>query len=163
MAKVFFRVLEENGNMLDGAYNEVEYTFFFLYPIIKKTLYDVPINFKLGESHLQCAIKKTNDDEAADAGPKIDIIMTYKRNNLPVGVVEVSGSNHKVNKNHYVGDRNKIAKNLKSIIGSTEKASITPDILALKKSEGVRASSIPQQHLCLRPLRNHPLLLPVCE
>ncbi|KAF1807244.1 hypothetical protein FB192DRAFT_1019394, partial [Mucor lusitanicus] len=107
--------------------------FFFLFPILKQALLSIPFVFKLGESHLQCAIKQTNDDEAADADPKIDIIMSHKQNTLAMSVVEVSGPNHKVNKSHYIGDRNKIAKNLKSIIKTIENTSSTPDIQALKK------------------------------
>lgn len=125
--------LENNGNKLNGSCNETKYTFFFLYPVIKHLLYSAPFNFKLGESHLQCAIKTTDDDEAADAGPKIDIIMSHKENGLALSVVEVSGPNYKTNKNHFVGDRNKITKNLKAILRQIQKTCSAPDIVAFKK------------------------------
>lgn len=112
-------------NKFSGAWNEIEYTFFFIYPLLKQALHNVPFEFRLGESHLKCAIKNTNDDEAAESGPKIDIIMYYKRLDLAMSVVEVSGPNHKVNKNHCLGDRVKIAKILKSILKAIEKSTKT--------------------------------------
>ncbi|KAL7320240.1 hypothetical protein PS15m_000149 [Mucor circinelloides] len=133
IVKTFAAALENNGNKLNGSCNETKYTFFFLYPVIKHLLYSAPFNFKLGESHLQCAIKTTDDDEAADAGPKIDIIMSHKENGLALSVVEVSGPNYKTNKNHFVGDRNKITKNLKAILRQIQKTCSAPDIVAFKK------------------------------
>ncbi|KAG1108182.1 hypothetical protein G6F42_016083 [Rhizopus arrhizus] len=133
IVKAFAAALENNGNKLNGGYNETEYTFFFLHPAIKHLLYSFPFNFKLGESHLQCAIKTTDDDEVADAGPKIDIIMSHKENGLALSVVKVSGPNYKTNKNPFVGDRNKIAKNLKAILRQIQKTCSTPDIVAFKK------------------------------
>ncbi|KAL7334437.1 hypothetical protein PS15p_200064 [Mucor circinelloides] len=133
MIKICAGAIFAGDNKFSGAWNEVEYTFFFIYPLLKQALHNVPFEFRLGESHLKCAIKNTNDDEAADCGPKIDIIMYYKRLDLAMSVVEVSGPNHKVNKNHYLGDRVKIAKNLKSILKAIEKSTKTPDIITFKK------------------------------
>lgn len=60
-----------------------KYLLLLFIPILKQALHCIPFNnFKLGEAHLQCAIKQTADDDAADTGPKIDIIMSHKLTSL---------------------------------------------------------------------------------
>lgn len=88
----------------------MEYTFFFICPLLTQALHNVPFEFKLGESHLKCAVKNADGDKAADSGPKIGIITYHKRLELAIGVVEVSGRKYKVNKNHYLGDRKNVEK-----------------------------------------------------
>ncbi|KAL7320867.1 hypothetical protein PS15m_000712 [Mucor circinelloides] len=129
---VLANALMIHTNKLAGDWNEVEYTFFFIYPILKRALYDVPFRFKLGEPHFQCAVKHINDDEAADSGPKIDAVMYHKSLGLAKSPVEVSGPNYKINKNYCIGDRVKLARNLKSILKAIEKCTKTPDTITLQ-------------------------------
>lgn len=140
------------GDKLNGQWNEVEFTFFFLFPIFQQVFFDVPFSPKLwvttdfkiicmsnfcilfsGESHLHCAARVTNDDEHSEAGPKIDIIYTHNLYNLAISVCEVSGPNHKTNKTHFLGDRNKLSRNLKSILKAIEHSTITPNLKSFKK------------------------------
>ncbi|CEP06975.1 hypothetical protein [Parasitella parasitica] len=88
-------------------YNETEYTFYFLV--------------------------QTNDESRAAVGSKIDIIISHKIFGVEIGVVEVSGPSHKVDKTHFLGDRAKIAKNLKSIHKQLERSATTPNLAALKR------------------------------
>jgi hypothetical protein len=67
----------------------------------------------------------TADDERTQAGSKIDIIMLHKILKIAVSVCEVSGPHLKINKTHFLGDRNKLAKNMRSILNSIENTSST--------------------------------------
>lgn len=78
-------------------------------------------------------MKHTDDDEAADSEPKVDAVMYHKGLDLAMSLVEVSGPNYKVNKKHCIGDRDKLARNLKSILKAIEKFTKTFDIITLKK------------------------------
>lgn len=94
----------------------------------------MPFRFKLGELHLQCVVKYKDDDEATDSESKIDAVMYHKGLDLAMSLlVEVSGPNYIVNKNHCIGDRVKLARNLKSIVKAIEKFTKTFDIITFKK------------------------------
>jgi hypothetical protein len=51
------------------------------------------------------------DDERRYTGPKIDVIIIYRKYKYEITIIEVSGPPNKVNQTH----RNKICKNLKSM------------------------------------------------
>lgn len=95
-------------------------------------IFDTNFNFS-GESHLDCAQPEVSDDDRSNAGPKIDIIFFSKLFNLPVSVCEVTGPFNKTNKCHFLGDRNKLAKNMKYILRNIKKNTSTPDIYTFKK------------------------------
>lgn len=78
-------------------------------------------------------MEDTNDDERAQSGPKIDKIMSLKMQKLAISVSEISGPNIKTNKSHFLGDRVKIAKNMKAMINHIEEISPTPNKSALKR------------------------------
>ncbi|CEP15853.1 hypothetical protein [Parasitella parasitica] len=134
ICKIYRDMLEtDNENKFSGHMNEVEYTHQFLFPLIKEVLYDCLIKFKLGEPHLQCAAANTNDDERTQSGPKIDIILLHQVYQFAISICEISGPNHKANKNHFLGDRNKLAKNMRHILNHIEDASPTPNATSFKK------------------------------
>ncbi|CAG8448307.1 1222_t:CDS:10 [Funneliformis mosseae] len=56
------------------------------------------------------------DNDRRSPGSKIDTIIKLMELNLEFSIVEVSGSPSDPDHSHYVGDRNKIAKNLKIIL-----------------------------------------------
>jgi hypothetical protein len=72
-----------------------------------------------GEPHLVCKKKENNEvlDETqrSSVGPKVDMIINNKPYDVDIALVEVSGPNWKVDKSHFLGDRNKLAKNLQSM------------------------------------------------
>ncbi|EPB86972.1 hypothetical protein HMPREF1544_06190 [Mucor circinelloides 1006PhL] len=88
---------------------------------------------KIGESHLKCATKHINDESRAAVGPKIDIIITSEALHAEISVVEASGPVSKVDKSHFLGDRSKIAKNLRLIYKQIEKLTNRPSLSDLKK------------------------------
>ncbi|KAL7317357.1 hypothetical protein PS15m_003726 [Mucor circinelloides] len=114
-------------------FNENEFTFLFLLPVLRQILKSNNLSFKLGESHLKCVTKHINDESRAAVGPKIDIIITSEALHAEVSVVEVSGPVSKVDKSHFLGDRSKIAKNLRLIYKQIEKLTNTPSLSDLKK------------------------------
>ncbi|KAI9017967.1 hypothetical protein CLU79DRAFT_706402, partial [Phycomyces nitens] len=66
-------------------------------------------------------------------GPKIDIIISSTKLSLEISVVEVSGAMNKADNTHFLGDRYKIARNLKFLHKQIEKAASTPNFSSLKK------------------------------
>lgn len=70
-----------------------------------------------GEGSLRAAKdmddRKLNDDERRSKGPSTDAIIIYDSSGLEVGIVEVSGPPENGQHAHFIGDRNKIAINLK--------------------------------------------------
>ncbi|KAF1800940.1 hypothetical protein FB192DRAFT_1473352, partial [Mucor lusitanicus] len=66
-------------------------------------------------------------------GSKIDLIISHKIFGVEIGVVEVSGPSHKVDKTHFLGDRVKIARNLKSIHKQIERLATNPNLASLKR------------------------------
>lgn len=56
--------------------------------------------------------EQLNDEQRRSSGPKIDIIFYHRVYGLEIGVLEVSGQSNKIDRPHFVGDRNKICKNL---------------------------------------------------
>ncbi|KAG1082770.1 hypothetical protein G6F42_022455 [Rhizopus arrhizus] len=114
-------------------FNENEFTFLFLLPVLRQILKSSNLSFKLGESHLKCATKHINDESRAAVGPKIDIIITSEALHAEISVVEASGPVSKVDKSHFLGDRSKIAKNLRLIYKQIEKLTNRPSLSDLKK------------------------------
>ncbi|KAI7857983.1 hypothetical protein BDC45DRAFT_499803 [Circinella umbellata] len=70
-----------------------------------------------GEGSLRAAKemddRKLNDDERRSKGPTTDGIIIYESSGLEVAIIEVSGPPQNGQHIHFVGDRNKIAINLK--------------------------------------------------
>lgn len=126
-------LVDDEENKFEGYLNETEYTHQFIHPLFKEVLYNCDIKFRLGECHLQCAAAETTDDQRTQAGPKIDIILIHKVHKFAVSICELSGPNWKTNRNHFLGDRNKLAKNMRSILNHIEEAVSTPNITAFKK------------------------------
>lgn len=56
-----------------------------------------------------------DDDKRSFTGPKVDLIIKDKKYDLEIMIVEVSGPPRKVNRTHFLEDRNKTAKNLKAM------------------------------------------------
>jgi hypothetical protein len=59
-----------------------------------------------------------NDKDARSKGPKIDMIFRNTQFNIDIVILEISGPNHKINQVQNLGDRFKIAKNLKIMMES---------------------------------------------
>ena len=57
--------------------------------------------------------RKLNDDERRSKGPNTDGIIIYDSSGLKVAIIEVSGPPENGHHAHFIGDRNKIAINLK--------------------------------------------------
>lgn len=60
--------------------------------------------------------EKLFDEEYRSKGPKIDLIFKNTERNLDISILEISGANNKTNQVHYLEDRFKIARNLKTIL-----------------------------------------------
>ncbi|KAI7899826.1 uncharacterized protein BX663DRAFT_175385 [Cokeromyces recurvatus] len=114
--------------------NEDSYLYFVLSPIFKNLLLNHPRNCLIfGEVNLKAKAIEVNryldEDERSFTGPKIDLIIKDKKYNLEIMIVEVSGPPQKVNRTHFLEDRNKIAKNLKAmfkhIVSKMEVLSVT--------------------------------------
>ncbi|KAI8883431.1 hypothetical protein K501DRAFT_333340 [Backusella circina FSU 941] len=134
VCKIYRDMMEaDNENKFVGHLNENEFTHQYLYPMFKQVLHDCPLKFRLGESHLQCAAAETNDDQRTQCGPKIDIIILHKVHQFAISVCEVSGPHFKTNKNHSLGDRNKLAKNMRAILNHIEQVPSTPNATAFRK------------------------------
>jgi hypothetical protein len=52
---------------------------------------------------------------------------------MAISVCEVSGPNYKTNKQHFLGDRVKLAMNMRSMLNHIEKSSPTSNATAFKK------------------------------
>ncbi|KAI8642042.1 hypothetical protein BD408DRAFT_191988 [Parasitella parasitica] len=97
----------------------------FMYPLFYNLLkyFKRNIVIRWGEAKLISKKKEEHhaldDDDRRSPGPSIDFIfksMIY--NNVEFAVGEVSGAPLVQNQTHFMGDRNKIAKNLKTMIKS---------------------------------------------
>ncbi|GAN10897.1 hypothetical protein MAM1_0424d10447 [Mucor ambiguus] len=131
-------MLETDGVDKFNCYlNEVEFTHHFVYPLLREILDVCEVEFRLSEHHLQCAAANTDDDERTQSGPKIDIVILHKAHQFAVSICQVSGPNFKTNKNHFLGDRNKLAKNMRAMLNYIENTSPTPNATAFKKNQAV--------------------------
>lgn len=101
--------------------------------IIKNSIKISFILFVRGKDHLSCTAAASNDDQRTQTGPKIDIIVLNKLHQFAINLCEVSGPNYKINKNRFLGDCNKIAKNMNSILNFIHSSTPTPNIEAYKK------------------------------
>ncbi|KAG9300325.1 hypothetical protein G9A89_011398 [Geosiphon pyriformis] len=83
------------------------------------------LNFAWGEQALRCSAILLNasqqDNNRRSPGSKIDAIIMLTELGLEFSVLEVSSSPSNSDHTHYVGDRNKIAKNLKIILNFIRK------------------------------------------
>lgn len=82
---------------------------------------------------MQCAAAETTDDQRTQAGTNIDMILLHRKYKFAVGTCEISGPNAKTNRNHFFGDRNKLAKNMRSILYEIERNISTPNATYSKK------------------------------
>lgn len=89
--------------------------------------------FYSGEPHVRCAAANTNGDERTQSGSKIDIILLHKIYHFAISICEGSGPYFESNRNHFLGDRNKLAKNMRHILNNIEDASPTPNATSFKK------------------------------
>jgi hypothetical protein len=75
-----------------------------------------------GEPYLKVAADHDNDalndEDSRSKGPKTDMIFRNTNINIGIAILEISGPNHKVNQVHNLGDRYKIARNLKIMLSS---------------------------------------------
>lgn len=117
--------------------NEDSYLYFVLSPILKNLLNSDGIYLLFGECNLKAKAIEVNryldDDERRFAGPKIDVIIKNTKYNLEVMIVEVSGPPHKVNQTHFLEDRKKIGKNLKSMFKYIVSKMEVPSVTLIKK------------------------------
>ncbi|CAI2201611.1 13770_t:CDS:2, partial [Funneliformis geosporum] len=100
---------------------EYQYIISFIAPICKILFKDLlHLSFDWGETALKCSSillnKSQRDDDRRSPSSKIDTIIKLMELNLEFSVVEVSGSPSSPDHSHYIGDRNKVAKNLKIIL-----------------------------------------------
>lgn len=82
---------------------------------IKKNWYYKWGESKLSESKDEDNMTK-NDDEPRAVGSSIDDIITLKKPEIDIFLIEVSGPMWKENYSHFRNDRMKIAKNLKKMM-----------------------------------------------
>lgn len=118
-----YKKRNKKDELVSGEYNETEYLFYFIEPFISQVIKSVPhIKLKCGERYLRVAAdydnENLNDEDARSKGPKIDLIFRNMMLNIDIAILEISGPNHKINQVHYLGDRFKIAKNLKIMMES---------------------------------------------
>lgn len=125
------KVFRKEKNIHD--FSEIEFTFFFMQPILSQLFKGNNISLKLGESHLKCAVKHTNDETRAGVGPTIDIIISSITLGMEISIVEVSGSMNRVDKTHFLSDRCKLAINLQVLHKQLENITKTPNLTSLKK------------------------------
>jgi hypothetical protein len=80
------------------------------------------------------------DDERRNTGKVSDAILTLVNYDLPVALVEVSGPPNQQNHQHFVGDRTKIAKHLKSVLKKVRRtiSSGDEDLYKLLRLFGIR-------------------------
>ncbi|KAL9550805.1 hypothetical protein MBANPS3_004549 [Mucor bainieri] len=121
VCRLFKSVVNPNMNLLNQGVSEPMYTYYFVFPLVRLLLkqYDSELMVIVGEPYLNAKKKEENalltENQRSAQGPKIDIIIHNKTLDLEIALVEISGPNRKANKAHYLGDRNKLAANMKSI------------------------------------------------
>ncbi|CAO3640463.1 unnamed protein product [Cunninghamella echinulata] len=138
ICKIYLSLENEKYYLYEKNVNENTYTMIFLRPII--ILLFKPLNnifkFLWGEVSLQCKNESDNKILAANdrsaSSSKIDGIIIDNVYNMEVGIIEVSGPNYKVNKVHYLEDKNKLAKNLRLIYKSIEVLKSTTSMVMMK-------------------------------
>lgn len=118
--------------------NEDTYLYFVLSPIFKNFLLGNPRNCLIfGETNLKAKAIEVNryldDDERRFTGPKIDLIIKDKKYDLEIMTVEVSGPLQKVNRTHFLEDRNKTAKNLKAMFKHIVSKMEVPSVTLVRK------------------------------
>ncbi|KAI8875456.1 hypothetical protein K501DRAFT_280348 [Backusella circina FSU 941] len=123
IVKLFVQVTNngERHNWLKEEMREAEYIARFTTPLIDLILKpcSTKMTFKPGEQKLHLVKDYENsaltDDDTRLPGPNIDGIIKNINLDIPLYLVEVSGSPNTPadNYSHYKGDRNKLAKNLK--------------------------------------------------
>ncbi|CAG8741066.1 371_t:CDS:10, partial [Cetraspora pellucida] len=121
IAKAFRDQFQNCKNAFNDDQTEYHYIITFIYQIFKPLFKNFQhIGLTWGEKSLRCSAILFNnsqqDSGRRNPGCKIDAIMKLLEVNLEVSVVEVSGSPKDPDHNHYIGDRNKIAKSLKIIL-----------------------------------------------
>ncbi|KAF1800368.1 hypothetical protein FB192DRAFT_1428727 [Mucor lusitanicus] len=107
--------------ILKKEMTEAEFTARLITPLIDLVLKPchTTMNFKPGQQKLQLVKDYENsaltEDDTRLPGPNINVIIKNVALDIPLCLVEISGSpnNPSDNFNHYKGDRNKLAKNLK--------------------------------------------------
>lgn len=123
VVKLFVKITN-NGEILDWLKEEMteaEFTTRFITPLIDLILkpYGTDMIFEPGDQKLLLVKDYENsaltEDDTRLPGSSIDGIIKNMNSDVPIALVEVSGSpnNHTSNFNHYKGDRTKLAKNLK--------------------------------------------------
>ncbi|CAG8674336.1 8422_t:CDS:2, partial [Paraglomus brasilianum] len=121
LAKVFCKQIQNGENALQTDQSEYNYIITFISHIFDFLFKDLEhIKSMWGEKSLRAAAallnKKQKDDSRRRSGSKIDLIMMLREIQLEFLVMEVSGPPLEDNHTHFVGDRNKIAKNLKILL-----------------------------------------------
>ncbi|CAG8562888.1 8983_t:CDS:10, partial [Scutellospora calospora] len=109
------------ANAFNDDQTEYHYIITFIYVVFKPLFKDFQhIGLAWGEKSLRCSAILFNnsqqDSDRRNPGSKIDAIIKLLEVDLEFSVVEVSGSPKDHDHNHYIGDRNKIAKSLKIIL-----------------------------------------------
>ncbi|KAI9014409.1 hypothetical protein CLU79DRAFT_890256 [Phycomyces nitens] len=113
---------EGENELLDENMNENEFTMCFMYPILnnlfKYSKKDMIIRW--GEAKLASKKKEEHaaleDNFRRSPGPSIDFIFRTKQEKIEIAIGEISGAPNTLSQEHYLGDRNKIAKNMKSML-----------------------------------------------
>ncbi|KAI9268686.1 hypothetical protein BY458DRAFT_191770 [Sporodiniella umbellata] len=117
--------LSTKRSLFEDNINENEFTMCFMYPLFYNLLKYSKRNIVIrwGEAELISKKKEEHhaldDDDRRSPGPNVDFTfrsMIY--NNVEFAVGEVSGAPLMQNQTHFVDDRKKIAKNLKTMIKS---------------------------------------------
>ncbi|CAG8669864.1 9312_t:CDS:10 [Funneliformis caledonium] len=121
ISKIFRDQFENGKNSFKEKQTEYQYIINFIAPIYKIMFKDLlHLSFDWGEKALKCSAillnKSQRDNDRRSPGSKIDTIIKLMELNLEFSIVEVAGSPSDPDHSHYVGDRNKIAKNLKIIL-----------------------------------------------
>ncbi|CEP06883.1 hypothetical protein [Parasitella parasitica] len=123
--KCCLRILSlfKNIDLLNEDMNENEYSMCFIYTLLrnlfKYSKEDIVIRW--GEAKLQAnkleEHSPLDDNHRRSPGPNIDFIFKTKQHGkVELAVGEISGAPNAQSQEHYLGDRNKIAKNLKSML-----------------------------------------------
>ncbi|KAI8636888.1 hypothetical protein BD408DRAFT_425416 [Parasitella parasitica] len=124
----------------DDYINERHYIACFVYPLVQIILHDVSrqqIRQRWGEAKLSCSKQEENraldDDDRRSSGANIDAIIDLKQlNNMEFVIVEVTGGPTGNHHEHFLEDKNKLAKNLKTILKFI--ISLRPDLALLVPS-----------------------------
>ncbi|ORX53112.1 hypothetical protein DM01DRAFT_316802 [Hesseltinella vesiculosa] len=108
-------------NRMESKQTEYNFIMTFLHPLLERLLRHCQnIDVMWGEQSLSASKEMDNwkllDSDRRSNGSSIDCIMTHVPTGMEVAVVEVSGPPAQSQHSHYVGDRTKIAVNLKKIM-----------------------------------------------